>query len=379
MPANSLPAGIHRDRNGWRVYAYVRGKTLTRRFPIETTLEKMEAWRLRQRADVLVTPEPDPAAPPPTPGTLAADVVRYLRIVHAMPTIKTRTKHLADWVAALGGDRARESVSTAEVAEILATWQRRPNCSNTQLNHRRGALSNLYRRLDPSGRNPVRGVPKFREPDPQPRGLPLVVVQAILDALSARDVKDRGSAPSRTAAQLRVMATTGMPPSTIARLRPKHLAQLDDGIIVRPGRRKGRGTADSRHSVTPQGAAALKLWAAIGHWAAIPSSTRLIVWRRAVARARAAHPEWHIPDDVVPYDLRHSLGDAVYDATGDLTMVQEVLGHADIRTTRRYAAAAIQRREVVALDKVAAAWREAETREKEGRNIPTSDPPTEKD
>jgi integrase len=359
-PGERLPAGIFRDRRGFRVWAYVRKPAPTKRFPPDTTIERMQAWQLRQRADVLEPPASD-SAPAPEPGTLAADVARYLRIVHAMPTIKTRTKHLADWVSALGGARTRESVTTAEVAEILATWQRRPNCSNSQLNHRRGALSNLYRRLDPSGRNPVRGVPKFREPDPQPRGLPLVVVQAILDALSARDLKDRGSAPSRTAAQLRVMATTGLPPATIARLQPKHLAQLDDGIIIRPGRRKGRGTADSRHSVTPQGAAALRLWAAVGEWRPVPSSTRLIVWRRAVAKARAAHPDYTIPDDVVPYDLRHSIGDAVYDATGDLTMVQEVLGHADIRTSRRYAAAAIQRREVVALNKVATAWLEAET------------------
>lgn len=361
MPRSArADAGIRRERHGWRAYAYVNGQTIRRRFPLDTPREQIEAWRLRQRADALITPPPDDA-PAPDPGTLESDVVRYLALVAKMPTFDTRKQHLADWVAVLQGHtRPRADVTAIEVAEALAVWQRERHYSASTLNQRRGALSNLYRRLDPSGPNPVRGVPKFREPEPEPRGLPLYIVQAILEQLRPRDVQGRGSAPSRTAAQLLVMATTGFPPATIARLRAEHLALIDQGIVLRPGRRKGRGTASERHPVTTQGAAALKLWAAIGAWSEVPSSTRLIVWRRAVARVRALHPEWPIPEDVVPYDLRHSVGDAVYDATGDLTMVQAVLGHRDIRTSRRYAAAAIQRREVLAVDKVAKAWKRAE-------------------
>lgn len=350
--------GIRREGRGWRAYVSVRGVLWAKRYPLDTLPETMQLWRaqIRERAARRVKIRP---GSPAKPVGLSQDVLDYLAILkpRAMPTYDTRQQHLEDWIDALGASRDRTTVTTAEVASALASWQRDHAYSASTLNHRRHALAHLYRTLDPAAPNPARGVSRYREPQPEPRGLPPRIVAAILDAMAPRDLPERGSAPSRTAAQLRVLATTGIPPASIGRLTAEHLATLDQGCVLVPGRRKGRGTQTSRHALTPEGVSALRLMAAAGAWGPIPSSTRLIVWRRAVARVRAEHPDWRIPAGVRPYDLRHSYAELVYRATHDLALTQGLLGHADQRTTRRYAAGAIPEGESAAASRVSALWR----------------------
>lgn len=350
--------GIRREGRGWRAYVSVRGVLRAKRYPLDTLPETMQLWRAKVREKAALRVKTHPTAPAKAVG-LARDVLDYLAILkpRAMPTYDTRKQQLEDWVEALGPTRDRATVTTADVASALATWQREHAYSASTLNHRRHALAHLYRTLDPADHNPARGVSRFREPQPEPRGLSPRIVAAILDAMAPRDMPDRSSDPSRTATQLRVLATTGLPPASIGRLTAAHLATLDEGCVLVPGRRKGRGTQTSRHALTPEGVAALKIMAAVGAWGPIPSSTRLIVWRRAVARVRAEHPDWRIPADVRPYDLRHSYAELVYRATHDLALTQGLLGHADQRTTRRYAAGAIPEGESAAAARVSALWR----------------------
>lgn len=335
----------------------MRIPNISRRFPADTHPAEMQAWRAGVRAQA-VRPDLPFSSPAPRVG-LAADTQRYLRIVASLPTIATRTQQLEEWVVALGPRRDRRTVTSAEVAEVLARWRRERSYAASTLNHRRHALAHLYRTLDPGAPNPARAVPRVPPPHADPRGLPLEVVHAILDALSPRSLKGRGSAPSRTAAHLRVMATTGLPPATIARLTPVHLAELDQGVLLRPGRRKGRGTQTTRTALMPAAVAALRHFAAVGAWGTVPSSTRLIVWRRALAQVRRRHPTWVLPMGIRPYDLRHSLGEAVYRATHDLALVMDVLGVTDQRTARRYVAGALPDGEAAAVAKTAALWEAA--------------------
>lgn len=348
-PAKST--GIRRTATGWRAWVWIDDANRSKRFPADTPLSVIQAWRAQQRA------LSDLAHPDEPKSGFAADVRRYLAIIDALPGIATRTQQLEDWVAVLGKERDRTTVTTAEIAGRLALWQAEYGYAASTLNHYRHALAHLYRTLDPSAPNPARGVRHFTEPQPEPRGMPPYVVEAILLALSPRDVKGRGSAPSRTAAQMRVLATTGLPPASIGRLTQDHLATLDQGCVLVPGRHKGKGTRTARHALTRDGVAALKAMAAVGAWGPIPSSTRLIVWRRAVAKVRADHPDWGIPEDARPYDLRHSFAEVVYRATHDLALTQGLLGHADQRTTRRYASGAIPEGEAAAAKKVSLLWR----------------------
>lgn len=365
--------GIRREGIGWRAYVSIQNRLHAKRFPLDTLPEVMQEWRAKQRTKAALRVV-DANRVGKKPIGLQADVIAYLAIIkpRKMPTYATRKQHLEDWLAALGVSRDRSTITTAEIATQLARWQRYKQYSASTLNHRRHALAHLFRTLDPCEANPARGVGHFREPTPEPRGLAPKIVQAILDAMRPRDTDEAGSLPSRTAAQMRVLALTGLPPATIGRLTKAHLADIDHGSIIVPGRMKGRGTQTSTHRVTPEGAAALKHMAAIGAWGPIPSSTRLIVWRRAVARVRAEHPDWSIPGDARPYDLRHSFAELVYDATHDLSLTQGLLHHADARTTRRYAAGAIPRGEAAAAEKVSQAWREATT-----EPVPPPEPPPE--
>ena len=201
--------------------------------------------------------------------------------------------------------------------------------------------------MDPAAPNPVRMVARRREPDLAPRGLEPKLARAILDAMP----------DSKAKAELQVLAYTGFPPAVIAALTPSDVAQA--GSVVAPGRQKGAGTGAQRRALTAQGRQALADFARLGAWGGVSSATRCIVFHRAVARVRAAHPDWRIPADVRPYDLRHAFGCAAYEATHDLHLVQGLMGHKDARTTRRYVHGVIPQGEAAAAKRLTAYFRRA--------------------
>jgi integrase len=331
--------GIYPTPYGWRAQVSVGGRYYTKRFPLDTPVAEMEAWRLRTRADQLVT-----QAEAPEPGTLAADVETYLATRKGMPTLQTRRRMLEAWAAALGPDRARTTVTAAEVSAALATFRRKDGqpYGPVSLNHFRTALGHFYQVIDPAAPNPVRLVGRRREPEVAPRGVEPRLVRAILDAMP----------DCRTKAELLVLAYTGFPPAVIAALTPESLTRARS--VVAPGRQKGAGTGEQRRALTDQGRQALAYFARMSAWGGVSSATRCIVFHRALAKVRAAHPKWIIPADLRPYDLRHGFGCAAYEATHDLHLVQGLMGHKDARTTRRYIQGVIPQGEAAAARKLTA-------------------------
>jgi len=69
-------------------------------------------------------------------------------------------------------------------------------------------------------------------------------------------------------------------------------------------------------------------------------------FKKALERASLS-TEWSL------HDLRHAAADALYRLTGDIVIAQQLLCHADVRTTRGYLHPG--------LDRLAAAMRQAET------------------
>lgn len=331
--------GIYPTPYGWRAQVSVGGRYFTKRYPPDTPVAEMEAWRLRTRADELVTQEKAP-----TPGTLAADIEAYLATRAGMPTLQTRRRMLEAWAAALGPDRARATISASEVSAALATFRRQDGrlYGPVSLNHFRTALGHFFRVMDPAAPNPVRLVARRREPELAPRAVEPRLVKAILDAMP----------DCRTKAELRALAYTGFPPAVIAALTPEALTRARS--VVAPGRQKGAGTGEQRRALTAQGRQALAYFARQQAWGGVSSATRCIVFRRALAKVRAAHPTWIIPADLHPYDLRHAFGSAAYEATHDLHLVQGLMGHKDARTTRRYIKGVIPQGEAAAARKLTA-------------------------
>jgi integrase len=283
----------------------------------------MRQWREDARVAYRRTPK-GPAPDPP--AGFAADAERYLAAVRAMPSYADRARDIAVWVAVLE-DRPRASVTATEIATQLAAWARELAAST--VNHRRTALMHLWRVLDGRGAaNPVRETPKYREPEPEARGLSYDVVCAILDAMP----------DSASRARLAVMAWTGIPHAQLARITPADV-DLERRMVSVRARRKGAGARGRAHPLSDEGVAAFRLlarWDAFGPFSrsSLHKSFRLACGKVELERGISLA-------GVRPYDLRHSYGTAVYAATGDIRITQHLLGHARADMTQRYTLGAV--------------------------------------
>jgi integrase len=300
----------------------VDGRTWWRTFPAGTAPEVVAAWRANQR---LIRSQLA-AAGRQTPGTLGEAVHAYLGAKAAMPTYRERVRHLELWVVALGGEkRLRETVTPLEIAAVLQGWLLTGLAPQT-VRLRRTALANLWTVLDGRGApNPVKSVPVPRTPPPGPRAIPVALVQQLLAAM--------GDTQSR--ARLMVLATTGLPHSQIAQITAEDVdAAIATKVLAVGPRRKGRGAPGRAIPVTPEVSIALEALRATGALGRFSSSSLRKAFLRACKKAG-------LPSDLRPYDLRHTVGTELYRATQDLRTVGRLLGHTDLRTTERYARAAL--------------------------------------
>lgn len=302
----------------------------------------MRDWRAGQRTDVLRAAAKREGKKP-EPGTFADDVVTYLKAVKSMPTYAERAQHLQHWIAVLGKDRKRDTITSDEVRAALQQWringkpvrthardpitkkavikigEKRGPLSESACNHRRTALMHLFTVLDgKSAANPVKDVPKFRQPDPEPRGVPMAIVRKVLAKMPAGPTKARAS----------VMAWTGLPQATLKQIRAEDVHWQDKSVYV-PRRRKGKGTTNRIMPLLPEAIQAFKLMKRHAAWGKFSTSSL----NHAVTKActLAGVPV------IRAYDLRHSFGTAAYKASGDIHAVQNALGHSDPKLTARYA------------------------------------------
>lgn len=314
----------------------------TKRFPKDTTRAEMKAWRKAQEglAALRLT---DAEKTPTVPGSFRDHAAGYLRAVSAMPTYKERAQHIAEWCAVFG-DRARHLITSAEISAQLHTWRSAGRAAST-VNHRRTALMHLYSVLDGrSGRNPVRDTPKFSEPDPEPRAVRAEVVGAILHSMGDTDSR----------ARLMVMATTGIPGSSLGRIKPEFV-DWEAGTVFVPGRQKGKRTKARVLPLTRQGLLAFQAIKSRGAWGPFSHSSLHKAFRRACDAA--VELKKLKPEDIMgvrPYDLRHAFGTSVYLATGDIRATQILMGHSSEKLTHRYTLGAVDARLALAVGMVPA-------------------------
>ncbi len=331
-----LSHGIFRDRWGISALVEVNGTRREHRFPPGTSLKRIKAWRDETKVSLRT------ASSRGRRGTFANDAAQYLLGVSAMPTFSQRRTHIELWVAEFG-QRRRDTITTAEIDAVLNRWLVEGLAGST-VKHRRTALLHLYHRLDgQDAANPVRRSIIPAEPEPEPRGLPYDVVEQILQAMPDQGQAIKGKArdaASKTKARLAVMAYTGLPPSSIMRLRPRDV-RWDAGTVFVQGRRKGRGTQGQTIPLTSAGLDALRRFDELESWGRFSTSSAWQSFQRACAKLNL--------HGLRPYDLRHSFGTAVYAATGDLRATQQLLGHASRTTTDRYTLAAVPARLKIAV------------------------------
>src|SRR5438094_3297791 len=397
MPRD-LPEGITRtSRDGhWRGYrvfvrvawpGYPEGRVLSKRFPKSATLEAMGHWREDQRVEGrrrILT------ARVPVGDGFLADADRYLETVAAMPQIGQRTRHIRLW-AELFGDRPRESITSAEIRAQRDRWltvgprrvrvKRRDQSASwvdvarplspQEVNLRLRALENLWTVLDgPTADNPVRDVPECDTPPPRPRGQTFALAREILSYMPDVTRPAKGGSPERgslSRIRFEAMLVTGLPPKQLAALTPAHV-DVRARTFTPPLRHKGR---TSRRRTRPRKAPKPRPLMAC----ALPVLARFFVLeanrpfsrqsltrsvRRAIAAANHVRARRKLPlidPTLRVYDLtRQTFGTEAYRVYGYLKVVQELMGHSDMKLTEIYAQTAVQEHVVAAiseLDKIA--------------------------
>lgn len=307
------PKGIRPWKGGWQAYIRVGGVLRAKGYPSDTAVETMKAWRQSQRGA--------PAARR-SGSTLKRDVVRYLKRVRAMPTYGQRRQHLILWLDALGWTRDRATITAADIDHVLQDWQ--ATLEPDTVRKRRTSLLSFYTKLDGKAAvNPVRETTPPKQKPAQVRGLDTATLQRVLDSLP----------PSKTAARLRVMAWTGLPPGMLMKLAATDV-DLKRAEVRVASRKKGAGSPARTLPLVPQAVSAFREMIAYNAFGAFAIAAAGRVLHRGCKRC-----------DVTPirlYDLRHSFGALLYRTTKDLPTVQRFLLHASLASTARYAMGAVR-------------------------------------
>lgn len=361
--------GSDGDWTGWRVYVRRRdpetgrSRKFPKRFPPRFTLEELidfrDSARLESRKQRRLARRDAKAAAATIRGLFPADAKAYLALktVQAMPSFKDRERDIERW-SAVFKKVSRRSITTKDVDEQLQAWVNEGYAAST-VNGRRTALMHLFTTLDGrSAANPVRDAKIFEEPELQPRGIPVALVMAILNAIPdvrshshlRADTKPRSA---KTKPRIMLEALTGMRPSQVGRIeRGKHFS-IEERWYVIPRTQKGQGRQRRtprpmvRLYMNDQQLEAFTRFDAQDCYGDYSASSRRRIFTAAVKIAQAQirvelqDPTFSFPKDLRPYDLRHSFGTEVLRQTKSLETTAEMLGQTSTRMTKRYALGAI--------------------------------------
>lgn len=360
-PGNWTGIYYEREAGGglarFRVIANGGGRRESAWYPLTTALREMQDWRKDTAARLrLETPKKARASH----GTFEGDARRYLKIA-PVEDMYSRTRHIEWWIARFGQKRSLtitspdvwegRKVLIEEPSKFKQTKKRLPRGvdrhvldehkqripvfrSASQVNQHLRALSNFFAVMYPRAHNPVRGVAEVEEPEPEARGLEAAVVEAIFAKMPDRGRGAKGEdRPEVSIGKLWLQAEyyCGLTHAQLERVKPETEIDWTAGTFRTQRRRKGKGVPGEWKPIAPKGMAALKALHALGVLGTPRSASSFRKQFMAAAR-RAGYTA-----DVTPYDLRHSYGSRIYEATGgDRQKVQQLLQQRDPRTTDRY-------------------------------------------
>ncbi len=332
------PTGIRDIGTSLQAFVKVQGKFYSECFPYGTNLRILKEWREDKRVEVR-TGAKVPTVSTSDP-TFAEDVQTYLKLRTSMPTYGTRAAHLRDW-AAYFGRRSRSSITAQFIRQRLEQLIA-DGYAPGSVNRMRTALMSLWTVLDgKSARNPVRDVPKYREPSDEPRALSMLTAYRILACM--RD--------SKTRTRLRVLLWTGWPHKQIGQLRPEHL-KLKEGRAYVTARKKGGGVRGAWLPLLPGAIRALTLFDREDCYTPVPepgqkaqpfsSSSMRHSFLLALEKLNAHRARLKLrPLTARPYDFRHSFGTwLALETGGQERVVQTMMMHATAEQSRRYTEAA---------------------------------------
>ena len=228
-------------------------------------------------------------------------------------TVYLRRAHVAQ--LARGVDAGPDTVTLDDLLVWLGSlsWSR-----ETRRTHR----SSYRRFFTYLGRHDiVEGLPRVKPSPPMPMPIPEHVLQAGLRT---------GDERARLA--LRLAAECGMRRAEIAQVHASDLGVVRDGATLLV---HGKGEKPRLIPIADGLAAVLRLrcgggWLFPGEYRGTGHVSPAWIGKLAT---RALPPPWTL------HKLRHRFATVTHDATGDLVVVQQLLGHASLATTQLYVAA----------------------------------------
>ncbi len=249
----------------------------------------------------------------------------YRRDLDALDAFRRR-RGIGDW-----------ALLTAAEVRAFAAERHRAGLSGRSVQRMLSAVRSFYRFLLREGlaaANPAASVPAPRSGRRLPRTLDADQVARLLEVAPSDPlaVRDRAIMELLYSSGLRLAETVALDCAMV---------DLDDATVQVTGKgAKTRIVPVGRHAC-----AALRAWLTVRAGLARPdagdalflgrSGRRLgarAIQRRLALRAQAAG----LDARVHPHRLRHSFASHLLESSGDLRAVQELLGHADIRTTQIY-------------------------------------------
>jgi integrase len=307
-----LATGIYADAHGLSVIVSHHGTPQEHRFDPGTPLERLVRWRARKVGELADT---DPA---PARGTLARDVVTFLKTRKGLANYKTEKTNLKAWIAALGNVH-RWKITPQAIETTIATW-RAAGYSKQTLRHRFRILRQVYRTLDGRrARTPFDDLSMPEKPRPRPVAPADDVIAAVAAQLRKQEILRRQD--GKTRARFLVEATTGRRPAEVKR------ARVEDVDFARR-LWYTRGAKGGRHTVivlNEEQLAAWHLFAAARAWGAFDTRSFTATLQRA---------GW--PKGMRVYNVRHAVAYAIRARGGDARDVQDQLGHTTLETGAHY-------------------------------------------
>jgi len=301
---------IYLDRWGYSVIATVRGQQVEKRFPLDTPRDVLRAHLLRARADL--DAELQTVGLASARGTLGKDVRTYLERRRGRKGFSADRSHLRAWLAVFER-RTRRSLTPHDIEKTLAQW-RAEGVAVATIRHRVRVLRELYQALDgKDARHPLRSLALERPARPAPTPIPVALIESVAAKLATLDPQEH--------ARFLIRALTGQRPAQIMRATPADIDTVRKVWYVRPA----KGGTPTPFPMDAALEAAWHRFDAVQAWGPFDTSRH----------AKLLHAAgW--PKDRRPYELRHTLAIDLLRARVPLDIIQALLGHASIETTRRF-------------------------------------------
>lgn len=310
MSGARVARGVFRDAWGYEIRWRDRGRTRTKRMPLDVDLETLRKYR---EAKVRISTQQKHRAE----GSFARDVRNFLARRKGFASHGADRSHLRCWLPRFRR-ASRFDVTREAIAAQLGAWRLR--YSARELRHRWRILSQLFEAMDQQYPNPCKGIKLPAIPKPRPRSVSDQLLRTVADNLRRSEVTGRLH-DSKTRGRFLVLATTGQRPAQMKRTKPADIDLERRMWFVEPA----KGDNGTVVYLNDEQLAAWRVFISANAWGRYdtPSFTKTL--RRN---------GW--PAGVRPYIMRHSVGLSLSEHGADLGDIQAHMGHASPTTTRIY-------------------------------------------